>query len=58
MMSVIPPSHKEDKDRREGKGPRCCLWEEFIQFFADLAVLYQDYLKDELNLDNMRKRMN
>ena len=30
---------KEDKDRRKGKGCCFCLWEEFIQYLAELAVL-------------------
>ena len=33
-----PTSQKKDKDRRKGKGRRCCL----IQFLAALAVLQQD----------------
>ena len=35
---------KKDKDRREGKGRRSCLGggrEESVNFFAELAILYQ-----------------
>ena len=37
---------KKDKQRREGKGRCCCC---LIQFFAVLANLQQDYLKNRKN---------
>ena len=39
-------AENKDKDRREGKGRRCCLGgTELIQFLAVLAILQQDDLK-------------
>ena len=35
--------------RREGKGRRCCVGTELIQFLAALAIFHQDVLKERMN---------
>ena len=42
-------AQKKDKDRRGGKGRRCCLGDR-IDSIAVLAILLQDDLKKEMNL--------
>ena len=60
---VLPLSHhvgrltaslltkKKDKDKREGKGCRCCLGghAESFNFYAALAILHEDVLKNRVN---------
>ena len=40
---------KKKKGRREGKGRRCCCGAESINFFAELAILRQDFLNNRIN---------
>ena len=39
---------KKDKYRRDGKGRRCCLGTELIQFLAALAIFHQDDMKKRI----------
>ena len=50
LLQLIHSSHrKKDLYRRQSKGRRCCLGEEFIQFFVALAVFPRMILKNRLN---------
>ena len=49
LESCLPVPQKNDTYRIIGKGRRCCLGTELIQFHSALAILPWDDLKNRIN---------